>query len=113
MIAFLLTRIEERENIKGRIIIPDTIKDKPLEGLVVGVVNSKILEDGTKLSLEVKDGGRVLLGKYSGTEIKVAGEEYLIVRRDDVLGILAESTRSKCAVRNQGLALLPTSLLPR
>ena len=67
MIAFLLTRIEEKENIKGRIIIPDTIKDKPLEGLVVGVVNSKILEDGTKLSLEVKDGGRVLLGKYSGT----------------------------------------------
>ena len=113
MIAFLLTRIEEKENIKGRIIIPDTIKDKPLEGLVVGVVDSKILEDGTKLSLEVKDGGRVLLGKYSGTEIKVDGEEYLIVRRDDVLGILAESTRSKCAVRNQGLALLPTSLLPR
>jgi len=60
MIAFLLTRIEEKESIKGRILIPDTIKDKPLEGLVVGVVNSKILEDGTKLSLEVKDGGCVL-----------------------------------------------------
>jgi chaperonin GroES len=93
----LLKRIEEKESIKGGIIIPDTAKEKPQEGLVVAVGNGKILENGTKISLEVKDGDRVLFGKYSGTEIKVDGEEYLIVREDDVLGILAESAKSKAS----------------
>ena len=93
----LLKRIEEKESIKGGIVIPDTAKEKPQEGLVVAVGNGKILENGTKISLEVKDGDRVLFGKYSGTEIKVDGEEYLIVREDDVLGILTESAKSKAS----------------
>ena len=93
----LLKRIEEKESQKGGIIIPDTAKEKPQEGLVVAVGNGKILENGTKLTLEVKEGDRVLFGKYSGTEIKVDGEEYLIVREDDVLGILAESAKSKAS----------------
>jgi chaperonin GroES len=93
----LLKRIEEKESIKGGIVIPDTAKEKPQEGLVVAVGNGKILENGTKLSLEVKEGDRVLFGKYSGSEIKVDGEEYLIIREDDVLGILAESAKSKAS----------------
>jgi chaperonin GroES len=91
----LLKRIEEKESQKGGIIIPDTAKEKPQEGLVVAVGKGKILENGTKISLEVKEGDRVLFGKYSGTEIKVEGEDYLIVREDDVLGILVESAKSK------------------
>jgi chaperonin GroES len=93
----LLKRIEEKESIKGGIIIPDTAKEKPQEGLVVAVGNGKILENGTKVTLDVKEGDRVLFGKYSGTEIKVDGEEYLIVREDDVLGILTESAKSKAS----------------
>ena len=93
----LLKRIEEKESIKGGIIIPDTAKEKPQEGLVVAVGNGKILENGTKVTLDVKEGDRVLFGKYSGTEIKVEGEEYLIVREDDVLGILTESAKSKAS----------------
>ena len=93
----LLKRIEEKESIKGGIIIPDTAKEKPQEGLVVAVGNGKILENGTKLTLEVKEGDRVLFGKYSGSEIKVDGEEYLIIREDEVLGILAESAKSKAS----------------
>jgi chaperonin GroES len=93
----LLKRIEEKESIKGGIIIPDTAKEKPQEGLVVAVGNGKILENGTKVTLDVKEGDRVLFGKYSGTEIKVDGEEYLIVREDDVFGILAESAKSKAS----------------
>ena len=87
----LLKRIEEKESIKGGILIPDTAKEKPQEGLVVAVGNGKILENGTRISLEVKEGDHVLFGKYSGTDIKVDGEEYLIVREDDVLGILTQS----------------------
>jgi len=93
----LLKRIEEKESIKGGIIIPHTAKEKPQERSVIAVGNGKILENGTKISLEVKVGDHVLFGKYSGTEIKVDGEEYLIVREDDVLGILAESAKSKAS----------------
>lgn len=93
----LLKRIEEKESIKGGIVIPDTAKEKPQEGLVVAVGNGKILENGTKVSLDVKEGDRVLFGQYSGNEIKVDGEEYLIIREDDVLGILAESAKSKAS----------------
>ena len=91
----LLKRIEEKESVKGGIIIPDTAKEKPQEGVVVAAGDGKILENGTRLTLEVKEGDHVLFGKFSGTEIKVEGEEYLIVREDDVLGILAESAKSK------------------
>ena len=93
----LLKRIEEKESVKGGIIIPDTAKEKPQEGLVVAVGNGRILENGTKIPLEVKEGDHVLFGKFSGTEIKVEGEEYLIVREDDVLGILAESAKPKAS----------------
>ena len=87
----LIRRIEETENIRGGIIIPDTAKEKPQEGIVVAAGNGKILDDGTRLNLEVKEGDHILFGKYSGTDIKVEGEEYLILREDEVLGILAEA----------------------
>ena len=93
----LLRRIEEKESVKGGIIIPDTAKEKPQEGVVVAVGNGKILENGTRINLEVKEGDHVLFGKYSGTDIKVEGEEYLIIREDEVLGILADSAKSKAS----------------
>jgi chaperonin GroES len=85
----LIRRIEETEDVKGGIIIPDTAKEKPQEGIVAAVGNGKILDDGTRLSLEVKEGDHILFGKYSGNDIKIEGEEYLILREDEVLGILA------------------------
>jgi chaperonin GroES len=85
----LVQRIEEKETVKGGIIIPDSAKEKPQEGVVKAVGNGKILENGTKLTLEVKEGDRILFGKYSGSEIKIDGEEYLILREDEVLGILS------------------------
>jgi chaperonin GroES len=91
----LVKRIEEKETIKGGIIIPDTAKEKPQEGVVEAVGNGKILENGTKLSLEVKEGDHILFGKYSGTEIKIEGEELLILREDEVLGILEGTGKSK------------------
>ena len=84
----LVRRIEEKETAKGGIIIPDTAKEKPQEGKVLAVGNGKILENGTKVALDVKVGDKILFGKYSGTEIKIEGEEVLIVREDEVLGIL-------------------------
>ncbi len=91
----LIKRIEEKESVKGGIIIPDTAKEKPMEGEVVAVGNGKILENGQKLALEVKPGDRILFGKYAGTEIKLEGEEYLIIREDEVLGIITEAGREK------------------
>jgi chaperonin GroES len=91
----LVKRIEEKETIKGGIIIPDTAKEKPQEGVVEAVGNGKILENGTKLTLEVKEGDHILFGKYSGTEIKIEGEELLILREDEVLGILEGAGKSK------------------
>jgi chaperonin GroES len=85
----LVRRIEETETAKGGIIIPDTAKEKPQEGEVLAVGNGKILENGTKLALEVKVGDKILFGKYSGTDIKIEGEEVLILREDDVLAILS------------------------
>ncbi|HLC26747.1 MAG TPA: co-chaperone GroES [bacterium] len=84
----LVKRLEEQETKKGGIIIPDTAKEKPQEGEVVAVGSGKILKDGTRRDLEVKKGDRVLFGKYSGTEVKIDGEEYLIVSEEDVLGII-------------------------
>jgi chaperonin GroES len=84
----LVQRLEEETKTKGGIIIPDTAKEKPAEGKIVAVGNGKIQEDGTKLPLEVKEGDRILFGKYAGTEVKIEGEEYLIMREDDVLGIV-------------------------
>jgi len=84
----LVKRVEEETKTKGGIIIPDTAKEKPAEGKVVAVGNGKVGDDGKRVALEVKAGDRVLFGKYSGTEVKVEGEEFLIMREDDVLGII-------------------------
>lgn len=84
----LVKRVEAEEKSKGGIIIPDSAKEKPIEGMVVAVGNGKILEDGKVRPLEVKAGQKVLFGKYSGTEIKIEGEEHIILREDEVLGIL-------------------------
>jgi chaperonin GroES len=84
----LVKRLEEAEERHGSIIIPDTAKEKPQEGKVVAVGNGKVTDDGKKLALEVKAGDRILFGKYSGSEVKIDGVEYLILREEDVLGIL-------------------------
>ncbi len=84
----LVKRLEEEEKTKGGIIIPDTAKEKPIEGEVVAVGNGKILENGEVKPLEVKVGDKVLFGKYAGTEIKIEGEEFLMMREDDILGVI-------------------------
>jgi len=84
----LVKRIKEEEKSKGGIIIPDTAKEKPQEGKVVAVGKGKKTEDGKVIAMDVKAGDRILFGKYSGSEIKLEGEECLILREDDVLGIL-------------------------
>lgn len=84
----LVQRVEEETTTKGGIIIPDTAKEKPAEGKVVAVGNGKVGEDGKRIALEVQEGDRILFGKYAGTEVKVEGEEYLIMREDDVLGVI-------------------------
>ena len=80
--------MEEEEKTKGGIIIPDTAKEKPLEGKVIAVGNGKILEDGKVRPLDVKVGDRVLFGKYAGTEIKIEGDEHLMLREEDILGVI-------------------------
>jgi chaperonin GroES len=85
----LVRRIEEKETAKGGIIIPDTAKEKPQRGEVLAAGNGKILENGTKLPLDVKVGDKILFGKYSGTEIKIDGEDVLILREEEVLAVLA------------------------
>ncbi|MCE5241746.1 MAG: co-chaperone GroES [Syntrophobacteraceae bacterium] len=84
----VVKRIEEEQKTAGGIIIPDTAKEKPIQGKVLAVGNGKVMEDGTKRPLDVKEGDRVLFGKYAGTEIKVEGDELLIMREDDILAIV-------------------------
>jgi chaperonin GroES len=84
----IVKRVEAETTTKGGLIIPDTAKEKPIEAEVIAVGNGKILEDGSVRKLEVKAGDRVLFGKYSGTEIKLGGEEHLILREDEVLAIV-------------------------
>jgi chaperonin GroES len=84
----LVKRMEEEEVRPGGIIIPDTAKEKPQEGKVIAAGNGKVGEDGKKIPLDVKAGDRILFGKYSGSEVKIDDEEYLILREEDVLGIL-------------------------
>ena len=84
----LVKRVAEEEKTKGGIIIPDTAKEKPAEGKVIAVGNGKLADDGKRIPLEIKKGNRILFGKYSGTEVKIDGEEQLIMREDDVLGII-------------------------
>ena len=84
----IVRRIEEGEQVRGGIIIPDTAKEKPQEGEVVAAGEGKYKEDGTRQALDVKAGDRVLFGKYSGSEIKIDGEELLIMREDEILGVI-------------------------
>ncbi len=85
----LVKRVEgEEEEIRGGIVIPDTAKEKPQEGEVVAVGDGKVLDSGQKVSMSVQEGDRILFGKYSGTEVKIDEEEFLIMREDEVLGIL-------------------------
>jgi chaperonin GroES len=84
----LVTRVEEQEQRFGGIIIPDTAKEKPQQGKVVAVGSGRLDSKGTVLPLDIKEGDTVLFGKYSGTEIKVAGTDYLILREDEVLGVI-------------------------
>ena len=84
----IVQRLEEEEKTRGGIIIPDTAKEKPIEGKVIAVGTGRIKKDGTKIPLEVKKGNRVLYAKYAGTEVKIDGEEYLIMKEDDVLAVI-------------------------
>jgi chaperonin GroES len=84
----IVKRLEEEEKTSGGIIIPDTAKEKPQEGKVVAVGKGKVLEDGKVQPLDVKKGNKVLFSKYSGTEVNIEGEEHLIIREDDVLGVI-------------------------
>ncbi len=84
----IIRRLKEEEKTKGGIIIPDTAKEKPAEGEVMAVGNGKVQEDGTVRKIDVKVGDRVLFGKYDGTEVKIDGEERLIVREENILGVL-------------------------
>jgi len=84
----IVKRMEEEEKTKGGIIIPDTAKEKPVEGKVIAVGSGKVLENGKKVPLQVKEGDRILFGKYSGTEVKIDGEEHLIMKEDDIIAIV-------------------------
>ncbi len=84
----IVKRLDEKEQTKGGIIIPDTAKEKPIEGKVIAAGNGKILEDGAVRPLDVKVGDKVLFGKYSGTEVKIEGEEHLIMREDEILAVI-------------------------
>jgi len=89
----MVKRIEEKETVQGGIIIPDTAKEKPQEGEVVAVGQGKRLEDGKIVPLDVKVGDRILFGKYSGSDIKLDGEEYMIMREDEVLGVIEQAAK--------------------
>lgn len=91
----IVKRIEEQEQIRGGIIIPDTAKEKPQEGEVIAAGEGKVLDSGQRIPLQVKAGDRVLFGKYSGTEVKLDDEEYLIMREDDILGIIERASKGK------------------
>ena len=84
----IVKRVQEEEKTKGGIIIPDTAKEKPIEGKVIAAGNGKVLEDGKVRPLDVKAGERILFSKYAGTEIKIEGEEHLIMREEDILGVI-------------------------
>ena len=98
----IVRRIEEGEQVRGGIIIPDTAKEKPQEGEVVAAGEGKYKEDGTRQPLDVKKGDRVLFGKYSGSEIKIDGEELLIMREDEILGIIERAGAASGTSKKSG-----------
>jgi chaperonin GroES len=93
----LVRRVEEADTTRGGIIIPDSAKDKPQEGEVISTGKGKISEEGKVRPLDVKDGDRILFGKYSGTEIKIDGEDFIIMREEEVLGVLSGTTKKETA----------------
>ena len=95
----LIQRIEEEQQARGGIIIPDTAKEKPQQGKVIATGDGKINEDGTRRPLDVKPGDQVLFGKYSGSEVKIDDQEYLIMREDEILGIFKTAAKSRSAGR--------------
>jgi chaperonin GroES len=95
----LIKRLDEQEQVRGGIIIPDTAKEKPQQGEVIAVGEGKFREDGTRQALDVRPGDRVLFGKYSGTEVKIDDEEYLIMREDELLGVFTTTAKTKSAGR--------------
>ena len=95
----LIQRIDEAEQVRGGIIIPDTAKEKPQQGKVIATGDGKINEDGTRRPLDVKPGDQVLFGKYSGSEVKIDDDEYLIMREEEILGIFTGTSKSRSAGR--------------
>jgi chaperonin GroES len=93
----IVKRLDEQEQMRGGIIIPDTAKEKPQQGEIIAAGEGKIREDGTRQALDVKMGDRVLFGKYSGSEVKIDGEEYLIMREDEILGVFTTTAKAKSA----------------
>ena len=93
----IVRRVEEQEQMRGGLYIPDTAKEKPQEGEVIAVGNGKLLDNGTRISIDVKAGDKVLFGKYSGTEVKLDGEEYSIWREDDILRVVEGAAKGKGA----------------
>lgn len=91
----IVKRLEEQEQMRGGLYIPDTAKEKPQEGEVLAVGNGKLLDNGTRIAIDLKAGDRVLFGKYAGTEVKLDGEELLILREDDILGVVQSSAKGK------------------
>jgi chaperonin GroES len=91
----IIRRIEEGEQIRGGIIIPDSAREKPQEGEVIAAGEGKKLDSGERLAMDVKEGDRVLFGKYAGTEVKLDDEEYLIMREDDILGVIERASKAK------------------
>ena len=95
----VIKRLEEKEVVKGGIIIPDTAKEKPMEGEVVAVGPGKLQEDGKRSPIDVKPGDRILFGKYAGTEIKIDDEDYVIMKEEEILAVFEAATKSKSASR--------------
>ncbi|MBS1789089.1 MAG: co-chaperone GroES [Acidobacteria bacterium] len=93
----IVRRVEDQEQMRGGLYIPDTAKEKPQEGEVIAVGNGKLLDNGTRIAIDIKAGDKVLFGKYAGTEIKLDGNEYLILREDDVLGVIEGAAKGKGA----------------
>ena len=93
----IIERLDELQQIRGGIIIPDTAKEKPQQGKVIAAGEGKFRDDGKRQPLDVKAGDRVLFGKFSGSEVKIDGQEYLIMREDEILGIFTETAKTKSA----------------
>ena len=98
----LIKRLDEAEQLRGGIIIPDTAKEKPQQGEVIAAGEGKIREDGTRQPLDVKPGDRILFGKYSGSEVKLDDQEYLIMREDEILGIIERAGAATGSSKKSG-----------